>query len=69
MLDKTGERVLFVVCTAGSFIGCVDNVKSEEITKGEKITQDGKMCQKFDKVTKFFMDAVGRYILSLCSVH
>ncbi len=41
-LDNTGERVVFVVCIAGSFIGCVDNVKSEQLTKGEKITQDGK---------------------------
>ncbi len=23
------ERVVFVVCTAGAFLGCVDNVKSE----------------------------------------
>ncbi len=23
------ERVVIVVCTAGAFIGCVDNVKSE----------------------------------------
>ncbi len=28
--DKIGKRVVvFVVCTAGAFIGCVDNVKSE----------------------------------------
>ncbi len=28
--DKTGKRVVvFVVCTAGAFIGCVDNVKSD----------------------------------------
>ncbi len=25
--DKTGEKVVFVMCTAGAFIGCVDNVK------------------------------------------
>ncbi len=25
--DKTVERVVFVVCSAGAFIGCVDNVK------------------------------------------
>ncbi len=27
--DKAGERVEFVVCTAGVFIGCVDKVKCE----------------------------------------
>ncbi len=27
--DKTGERVVFVVCTAGAFIGGVDTIKSE----------------------------------------
>ncbi len=27
--DKTGERVVFVVCTQGAFIWRVDNVKSE----------------------------------------
>ncbi len=37
--DKTGKRVVFVVCTAGAFIGCVDKVKSEKITKGEKMTE------------------------------
>ncbi len=37
--DKTGERVVFVVFIAGAFIGCVDNVKSELITKGEKMTE------------------------------
>ncbi len=26
---KTRVRVVFVVCTAGAFIECVDNVKSE----------------------------------------
>ncbi len=26
--DKTGERVVFVVCTAGAFMGSVDKVKS-----------------------------------------
>ncbi len=31
------ERVVGVVCTAGAFIGCVDNVKSEWITRGEKV--------------------------------
>ncbi len=33
------ERELCLWC---SFIRCVDNVKSEQLTKGEKITQDGK---------------------------
>ncbi len=27
--DKTGKRVVFVVCKSGSFIGCVDKVRSE----------------------------------------
>ncbi len=31
------QRFVFVVCTAGAFIGCVDNVKSELVTRGEKI--------------------------------
>ncbi len=34
--DKTEERV---VCTAGAFIGCVDNVKSEQVTQGEEMTK------------------------------
>ncbi len=37
--DKTGERVVCVVCSAGTFIGCVDNVKSEKIIKGDKMTK------------------------------
>ncbi len=37
--ERTGARVVFVVCTAGTFIGCVDNVKSETITRGEKMTK------------------------------
>ncbi len=37
--DETGDRVVRVVCTAGVFIGCVDNVKSEWITRGEKMTK------------------------------
>ncbi len=37
--DKTGKRIVFVVCTASAFIGCVDNVKSEKITRGEKTTK------------------------------
>ncbi len=37
-LDKTGEREFCcLVCGAGTFIGCVDNVKCEQITKGEKM--------------------------------
>ncbi len=28
---------MFVVFTAGAFIGCVDNVKGEKITRGEKM--------------------------------
>ncbi len=43
--DKTRVSVMFVVCTAGAFIGCVAKVKSE------KITRLGK-GQKFDKTTK-----------------
>ncbi len=31
MLDKMRVRVVFGVCTAGAFTGCVDNVKSEKI--------------------------------------
>ncbi len=27
--DKTRVSVVLVVCTAGAFIGCVDNVKSD----------------------------------------
>ncbi len=38
-LDKTGERVVFVVCTTGAFIGFVDNVKSEQVTEDEKMTK------------------------------
>ncbi len=30
---------MFVVCTIGEFIGCVDNVKSEKITRGEKMKE------------------------------
>ncbi len=30
---------VFVVCSAGAFIGCVDNVKSEKTTKDEKMTK------------------------------
>ncbi len=41
MLDKMTVRVVFVVCTAGAFIGCVDNVKSEYMTKDEKMTKVG----------------------------
>ncbi len=37
--DKKGERIVFVMCTVDAFIGCVDNVKSESITKGEKMTE------------------------------
>ncbi len=37
--DKTGEKVVFVVCTAGALIGCAHNVKSKCITKGEKMTK------------------------------
>ncbi len=37
--DKTRVRVVFVARTAGAFIGCVDNVKSEQITKSEKMTK------------------------------
>ncbi len=37
--DKTIVRVVFVMYTVGAFIGCVDNVKSESITKGEKMTE------------------------------
>ncbi len=37
--DKTGVRVVSQVCTSGGFIGYVDNVKSEQITKGEKMTK------------------------------
>ncbi len=40
-LGKTRVRVVFVVCTAGAFIGCVDNVKSEYMTKGEKMSKVG----------------------------
>ncbi len=32
------------VCSAGAFTGCVDNVKSEKITKDEKMRR-----KKFDK--------------------
>ncbi len=32
-LDKAGERVVLLVCGAGTYIGCVDNVKCEWITK------------------------------------
>ncbi len=39
MLDKTGISVVFVVCSAGAFMGCLDEVKSEQITKGEKMTE------------------------------
>ncbi len=39
--DKTSVTVAFVVCTAGAFIGCVDNVTSVQITGGERMTKDG----------------------------
>ncbi len=32
MLDKTGKRVVCVVCTGGAFVGYDDNVR-----KGEKV--------------------------------
>ncbi len=41
--DKTRE-LCSVVCSAGAFTGCVDNVKSEKITNDEKMRR-----QKFDK--------------------
>ncbi len=31
--DKTRVSAMFVVCTVGAFIGCVDKVKSEKITE------------------------------------
>ncbi len=37
--DKAGVRVVCVVCTADTFTGCVDNVKSGYIAKGEKMTK------------------------------
>ncbi len=37
--DKTRVSVMFVVCTAGAFIGYVDKVKSEKITKVGKRTK------------------------------
>ncbi len=37
--DKTEVRVMSVVCTSGAIIGYVDSVKSEQITKGEKMTK------------------------------
>ncbi len=37
--DKTGKRVVFVVCTTGAFIRRVDTIKSEYITKGEKMIE------------------------------
>ncbi len=33
-LDKTGESVVCVVCTAGTFIRCEDEAKSGKIIKG-----------------------------------
>ncbi len=39
MHDKTEVRVMSVMCTSGAFIGCIDNVKSEQITKGENMTK------------------------------
>ncbi len=38
-LDKTEERVVFGVCKADTFIGCVDNVKRTSIRKGERLTK------------------------------
>ncbi len=29
-LDKTGKGVVFLVCSAGTVVGCVDNVKRED---------------------------------------
>ncbi len=43
--NKTGKRVVFVVCTAGAFIGCVDKVKMNRY-------QRVRRRQKFDKTTK-----------------
>ncbi len=55
-LDKTGERELCcLVCSAGTFIGCVCNVKSKLITQAEK--SDKSLI----RLHKLFMDAVGCY--------
>ncbi len=40
---------MFVVCTADAFIGCIDKVKSEQITKGDRSLIKRR---KIDKVTK-----------------
>ncbi len=34
------RKIVCVVCTAGALIGCVVNVKSEKITRGEKMTKN-----------------------------
>ncbi len=36
---RWGREFCCLVCSAGTFIWCVDNVKSEKITKGEKMTK------------------------------
>ncbi len=51
--DKTGEGIVFVVCTADAFIGWVDNVKTEQVTRGDK------MMIKFDKATKIDKETKG----------
>ncbi len=50
--DKTGKRVVFVVCTAGAFIGCVDKIKIEKVTQGDKDDRSLIRRRKIDKVTK-----------------
>ncbi len=37
--NKMRVRAVFVLCTAGAFLGYVDKVKSEWITKGDKTTE------------------------------
>ncbi len=69
--EMTAVRLM---CTAGTFTGCVDNVKSEqmtnhfgktnkvyETTKGEQITQAGKSDKRWIRLHKLFTDTVGCY--------
>ncbi len=50
--DKTGEWVVFMVCTAGAFIGRVDNVKKCMDNKGWENDKSLIRRWKIDKVTK-----------------
>ncbi len=48
----TGAGVVFVVCNAGTFIGCVDSVKTRVDNKGREVEKKSDKMTKVDKITK-----------------